>query len=171
MEEYRQNNQLLIMTIIVLVILNIGSLALLWQNNSLPFMDKQTPKEQSQQENGEDFLKQELNLSARQVATFHQLREEHFEKMERVTRRERNAMEDFFEEMTSPDGSETKAKELASEVGAIKAEKEMELYQHFQWLKSVCNDSQKERLSEIFYDFMREKAQKGKSSPQRGKDK
>lgn len=164
--EHSRQFRFLIITIIILVILNIGTLALLWQNNELGFGKGQRPLHPEPTRNGEDYLKQELNLSASQVASFHQLRAAHFEAMKAISQRERKEMETFFDAMTGVDSNEIAAHAAAERVGDLRTEREMTLYAHFQDLKSVCDEKQQERLSEIFHDFMRKN--KPKHPPRKG---
>lgn len=160
--DFYQQKRYWIIGVIILIVLNIGSLGLLWQKNgrNLP------PR--GQHKDGNAFFKRALNLSEQQAIDFDRIRSAHFAKGGTIHQKIRKKKEAFFNEMTSSQADTIKGQALANEIGQLEAEKEMRIFMHLQELMSVCDDEQKQKLGVIFHDFMRPKGPNRGGPPPRG---
>ena len=135
--------------IIVLVIINIGSLSFIWfrefDHPKLP-----PPPNPPNRENVNRFLNRELDLSAGQEKKFDEIRKEHFE----TTRKFENNMARYRKEILSESFNQNpdmqKINALSDSIGAAQKGYEMFLSEHFQKLSSICTPEQKEKLKDIF---------------------
>ncbi len=152
--EYNSRYRLGLWTIIVLVVLNIGSIGLLWyertdQRPEQPLRgDRPTP---------EDFLAREVGMDDEQVATFRELRKEHFRETDpikaEIHRLGRQMMGELF--ATTPDTA--RVRQLSLELGEKQAEFELGVYRHFEDVKSICQPDQQEQLKGLILDALRSK--------------
>ena len=156
--EYYQQKRVLVIAVVILVLLNVGSMGMIWQNQS---KKKSINLPQQSYTNGIAFLQDELGLSDEQAEIFKRLRQEHFNNTRANGQRIRQAKDLFFQSMVTADRGDENINALTIEIGELMAKQDMELFLHFQNLKAVCDESQRERLGKIFHQFMRQNAPPG----------
>lgn len=131
---------------IILVVLNIGLLAIFWydhatrQNYSFP---------QGEKPDTDQFLIRELRLSDDQARTFRDLRAQQSRQSDSVRGQIVRLGHDMIDELfkSSPDTS--RIRQLSDAMGTEHARLEWTLFSHFQQVKQLCNPQQQENLKRI----------------------
>ncbi|MCD4692409.1 MAG: periplasmic heavy metal sensor [Calditrichales bacterium] len=151
--ENPKKNRIMQWTIIVLLIMNIITIALLWFSQfkkPKPFPPAGTQESLIE---GARFLKMELNLSEIQIQQFIDSRNRHAE----ISKKTHNKIHQFKKQILDesfksvPDSIKIQA--LSNEIGKQQAEFERNLAMHFFELKSYCDPEQREKLKALFQDM------------------
>ena len=129
--------------IIILVILNLGTLVFLWLGR---------PGMQSNQSRREpsEFLIRELRLTPGQKEQFGKLRHNHLEQLQLLRNEDRKLHDSFFDALFLPVPDTLKASFLADSLIMIRKEMEMLTFRHFLELQKFLNDHQKTRFRKVF---------------------
>ncbi len=139
--------KLLIRIVIILVFLNVFSIGIfLWKD----FSHKPPPREnREEQRDVSDVLKNQLNLSEKQVQQFKDIRSGFFDKekaLSKVIRAERDSMN---EAMFNKNTSEDLIKSLAKAVADNEYQMELLRYEQSKQLKAICTPEQMEKFGEL----------------------
>ncbi|HVP06209.1 MAG TPA: periplasmic heavy metal sensor [Candidatus Acidoferrum sp.] len=137
---------------LVVVLLNIGLLALFWYEHF-----RKPPPSEDSHSNPEQFFIQELRLDQTQADSVKALRREHFRhtdslKMEIIDLSRRMTNELFA---VSPDTA--LVRDLSEQIGRKQAEFERQVYAHFEAIKEVLRPDQYDKLHELLMDALQRK--------------
>ena len=136
--------------IIILIIINIGSLSFIWYKEVHRPPLPPSPQNPPNRENVNRFLDKELNLNEEQEQKFKELRKEHFENTrkfdDKIAGYKREILSESFKQ--NPDIQKIKA--LTDSIGSLQEAYELFLSEHFQKLASLCKPGQREKLKDIF---------------------
>ena len=137
------NHRLLILAVIVLAVLNIGTLASLWLSpqgkHNRP--TKRTPRRV------ERFLEDQLNLSQMQREQFKDLREYHFDSVGGIHLELQHRRNLLFDKLSQPDSEYVS--QMAHSIGQQHADLELANFRHFQDLRNRLNDQQKPAFDQM----------------------
>ncbi|OGL48647.1 MAG: hypothetical protein A2161_04435 [Candidatus Schekmanbacteria bacterium RBG_13_48_7] len=139
--------------IIVLVILNLLSIASIWFKHfmrpSLP-----PPPRADGAGNVQLFLEKELNLSKEQAQKLKELREQHRNQikynLDLIHELKEQATRELF--LSSPD--KEKMGSLVKEIGSRQTELERLHFNYFMELSSICNPEQRVKLQSLFHEIL-----------------
>lgn len=163
---YNQRN--LIITIAILAILNVLSLGVLWYAHNYkkpPIAHSEKPhhKPPKGMNKADAFLINELNLSKEQALTLERLKREHITYTRQKHEEIRALKGKFVDAFVTENDSLTQA--VATQIGTLETEIDLNLAQHFKDLKNICTEEQQEKLANIFREAM--KMQKPPKRPER----
>ncbi len=144
---YFKENRWITWLVAVLVILNISTLAMLWMQNSRQHRGKDRMERRGDKKNR---MAKALNLTDSQVQQFESLKEAHREVVNELRKNigEKKALK--MEALTTNPGDITSLSELDQAIGNLHVEMQQSLNQHYNDLRAICNDEQKELLKERF---------------------
>ncbi len=146
-------NKLLIRTILVLVVLNLGSITFFTvkemrsRREPLLFPKNEAYKDVSK------ILKKELNLSNEQVIRFDEIRKRNFEKqseLKKIIRDEKDAMNIL---MFNKNSDDDKIKSLARQVSENEYKMELLRYYQAKELKAVCKPEQLDKFQDLVIEI------------------
>jgi len=164
-----EKNKFLIWSVVILIILNIGSLGFLWYKQALRPAQPPTPLDS--QINPDKFLETELRLTADQIDAFHALRRKHQEATAAMRHDIHKFSKDIVDELYKSHPDTARVTALAEAIGRKQAEFERALYDHFSNLKSICNADQQDRLHGLLFEFLdRTKLDRPPQSPENRRD-
>jgi Spy/CpxP family protein refolding chaperone len=132
--------------IIIFLLINTALIVMMWLDRP----EKQRPRPQGPVN---DFLQNELQLTAKQEEQFEAERKAHFEKMEPLLRESREKRDEMFDQISSTDTS--KITVLSNELVSLEAQKEVNTVYHFRRLRSLLTEEQKTKFDKIFRDLLR----------------
>ncbi|MEJ2613842.1 MAG: periplasmic heavy metal sensor [Ignavibacteriaceae bacterium] len=136
--------------IIILVIVNIGSLSFIWFREANRPPSPPLPPNSPDHENVTRFLDKELDLNESQEQKFDRLRKEHFKTTknseDKIAAFKKSILTESFKQ--NPDTQKIVA--LADSIGSLQKRYEIFLSEHFQKLASICRPKQREKLKDIF---------------------
>lgn len=139
--ELLSNKRFLWVIIMVLLILNLASMATIWFND----WDKDVPRlrESRTFEQRDHFLKHKLNFSPSQQATFDSLLAIHRSELEIKADEIRTLREELMSKIRNQDLS-AESEEIVLAIGERQSELEILNYNHFKEVMAICNDEQKQ---------------------------
>lgn len=149
--------------IVVLVIVNISSLATVWfQQHRRP---EPPPRDMPPPPGANQFLKRELGLNDAQAEQFAKLQRQHFERARALQNAIGELKHELFGELSSPVPDTVKVERLADEIGARQSDLEKITFHHFLDLKNLCTVEQRKKLDVLFHELLRGMAPHHKPPP------
>ena len=137
-------------TIILLILLNLATLAMLWMSH---FKQPAAPLPQQGARNTKQFLQHELGLTDDQARQFEELRQQHFQQskvfVDAIQQLKRELLDEVF---ASTPNLET-MQNIAEEIGTNQAELETLRYHHFLELKALCQPDQVKKFRALFHEI------------------
>jgi Spy/CpxP family protein refolding chaperone len=146
-------SKILYIIIGILIVLNILSIGTLWvwkikdRHHPPPMSQSHMPKD------GKMFLMKELNLSKTQSDEMDKLRDEHFKKVGPIVENIHKLKDELFAQMPLKDSN--KSVEITNKIGAKQAELELETFNHFQKVRNILDDSQKQKFDILIKDIVK----------------
>jgi Spy/CpxP family protein refolding chaperone len=176
---YFDKNKILTISVILLLVINLGILILLWTNrppkppdvrlpdermmpndrmphdNRMPPGDRLPHNDRMGQDKGpKDFLIRELDLNESQKKDYEKLVEEHQDNMRKIRDKIRNEKDELWDMLSKPNGDDNAAEKIASEIGADQKETELVTFRHFQKVRDLCNEDQKKKFDAVIGDAL-----------------
>lgn len=143
-----KNSRLYKIIIILLVALNLATLAFMWFNRP----GRERPGDKAQ---AAAFLIRELDLNPAQQYQYQKLRQEHRAKLNVLNERDRVLHKRFFD-LLSPETADSISMEaMATAIAANRKEMELVTYEHFDMIKKLLNPAQQMKFDSIFQDVLR----------------
>lgn len=148
------NTKFLKIVIVLLLLINIGTIAFLWMHRP-------------QHEDGShaqfdmvSYLSHELNFTDAQQQLAKQLIEEN--RNSRVSLREKNKElhDQFFDLLGSASADADTVKSMADSIASIQCKLELLTFYHFQKMRGICNEEQKKKFDLVIKDALRMMAPK-----------
>jgi len=152
--ETNTKNKLLYTLIVLLVVLNLGTLSFMWYTKFA------SPKPEMNQpplppKNGADYLSNELKFSKEQNEKIDKLREEHFQKVKKIKDEARDLRELFFTNLSKSDIDSNKVNEIGNNIAISEKQVELATFYHMRKIREVCDENQKKRFDEIIMDVLK----------------
>lgn len=161
---YFSKKRLAFWGIVLLVIMNVSSLATVWwQQHRLPGPPRDRgrgPVRVLQ------FMKKKLGLTETQVKQFAQLQREHFQQARAIQGAILDLKHEFLGELSASSPDEAKVERLAEEIGRKQTELEKLTFYHFLDLKNVCTPEQQIELNTVFGNLLRKMTPPPQPPPQ-----
>ena len=147
--DYFKKNKILFWCIAILIVLNVVTLGSFWLRRP-----PHRPIGAGQSPDGQKIMEERLQLSDEQARQFERIRNEHFMRARPLQDDIHKIRLDLLDEVFSSEPNEVKIQKLLAEVGDKQGEFEKNLYNHFQELKNVCNQQQREELKLMLIDLI-----------------
>jgi Spy/CpxP family protein refolding chaperone len=144
------SNRFLKIVIVVLLIINIGTLGFMWVQHG--HIGPPPPR------GGEDvalFLTHELMFSKDQEKQFELLRTAHHEGVEQIQHGGRSLHDRFFDLIQQPTPDTLLVQQMADSIAAIQKEIELLTFHHFQKVRAICTPEQQKKFDEIIDEALR----------------
>lgn len=147
---YFSTQRVITWTILLLILLNLSTLALLWLAR---FQKPAVPPPKDGDRATEQFLQQELGLTDEQARQFEELRQQHFEQSKPVVDAMQQLKRELLEEVFASAPDQETMQNLAAEIGTNQAALETLRYRHFLELKSLCQPDQAQKFRALFHEI------------------
>ncbi len=132
-----KRNVLLFVLLIFLMVMNGVLLYLVMQK---PDRKIQPPK---------SFISERLDFNKEQLTEFSKYEREHRQKMRYIEERSRELKEILFSNIGSEESKEMKIDSIGALIGTLEKEREIEVFDHFRQIESICDEDQKQQLKRI----------------------
>jgi len=139
------NSKFLKTAIILLLIINLGTLSYLWIQKD---GHRPPPPEIG------NFLMHELNFINDQEKQFIQLRDEHRNMTGELKDRSRKLHDNFFNLLSENPADSAKVNLMADSMISIQKQIELSTFYHFQKVRAICTPEQQKRFDNIISDAM-----------------
>ena len=90
-----------------------------------------------------DFFEKQLGFTPEQTTKFHQLRDEHFEKLRPFLKDVRTAKDSMFSLMRRPDLPDSILEKAANNLAQKEKIQELQSFRHFRQVRELCTEEQK----------------------------
>ncbi len=137
---------------LVLVVLNVGLLALFWYEHF-----KKPPPSADSHSNPEQFFIQELRLDRAQADSVKALRREHFRHTDSIKMEIIDLSRRMTNELFAVIPDTVLVRDLSEQIGRKQAEFERQVYAHFEAIKKVLRPDQYDKLRELLLDALKRK--------------
>jgi periplasmic protein CpxP/Spy len=148
------NSRFLKIVIVVLLIINIATLAFLW---TAPMRHGPPPMR------GEDvagFLSRELNFTPEQQKQFEELRKEHHDNIDNIRQQDREMHDKFFDLLCTNPVDSAFVGQMADSMSGFRKQIELLTFYHFQKVRGICTAEQQKKFDEVIDDALRMMAPK-----------
>lgn len=143
-----ETNRFLKIVIIVLLIINIGTLGFIWMQGSHPMGPPH------QRESVFDFLVHELKFNEKQVEQYEALRNEHRNMVEDLRSKGRQLHDEYFDLLKSPSADSALVNRLSDSLALNQKQIELITFYHFQKVRGICTAEQQPRFDNIIQEAL-----------------
>jgi protein CpxP len=155
------NTKFLKVVIILLLLINISTIAFMWLNRPQP------------KDNIGDFFAKELHFTDKQKEQFAVLRDEHRELRKSLSEENKEKHDAYFDLLKNAAVDSVVIKNAISELLKIREKEELGTFTHFQKVRAICDENQKKKFDEIIGEaarMMSPKPPREEQGPPRGED-
>ncbi|HMG16234.1 MAG TPA: periplasmic heavy metal sensor [Saprospiraceae bacterium] len=145
------NPRVLKIALIVLLILNLSSMAFMWLNKP-----RTGPPH-----HGEDtfkYLVHELNMNDEQQNKYKLLRDEHHHGMELLQDKSRDLHNAFFKLLQNPSNDSSSIKLIGDSIAGNQMKIEMLTFDHFKKVRAICTPQQQKKFDDIILETLKRMA-------------
>ncbi len=135
---------------LVLLALNIATLSAFWL-----LKDKRGGPPPAQRAGVVDFLVTELGLDSAQRDALKELNETHQRDMKEIRRNNREAKNSFFDLLSESNVTDSVLHLAAQNAVKYEVETDMLTFRHFQKIRQLCTDEQKEKFDQVIKQVVR----------------
>lgn len=163
--------QLLIVTIIILLVINISALITIFYNSKVSERKLQQAEilRQERQINGmHHFFRDQLKLSEEQFSEFKAINDNRIKISRNISHKLHNNRILILEEVAKVNPDLKELDRIAKEIGQLHYELKENTINQFMEMKSICNAEQQEALQQIFLQMINEQ---DKGGPRMGRGK
>ncbi|CAN5807090.1 hypothetical protein BH11BAC4_BH11BAC4_15000 [soil metagenome] len=147
-------NWLSVITIILLVV-NIATLAVLWTNKEAGNKELKGPNAPNAVF---EFLTKELSLNKMQQESYKKLKDDHQVIQRQLKDSIRNAKDAFFSLISQPDIPDSLLLAYSKKANAFNLQMDIITFRHFQQLRAICDPGQQQKFDNIIQEVMRRMA-------------
>jgi protein CpxP len=140
------NTKLLKAIVLILLLVNTATISFLWITK---------PPRPNKQDNAKEFLSNELSFDAKQQEQLEDLRTNFFESREELRKEINDKTDAYFALLQNPKIDSATVKKAAKEIIAIKEKEELAVFYHFQKVRALCTDNQKQKFDKIIMEAAR----------------
>lgn len=162
--EYAKKYRWALVGFIILLVVNIGTLATIWMMRP-PQQLPAFANGEGQPRRVQRFLERELNLNQQQRSEIRQLRQQHLSRM-RSVREEIHRSRDAYLKLLQNSDSPTNKKRvdsLATLIGRAHAQLERANYEHFTQMRALLNSDQRARFDTLLEQSLRGPQRRGRT--------
>lgn len=137
------NSKFLKIVIILLLLINLSTIAFMWLHRP--------PKNDVVG----DFFSKELQFTANQKKQFEDLKKQHCEAKEALKEINKEKHDAFLDLLKNPNVDSLTVRKAADEIIKVKEKEELALFYHFQKVRAICHEKQKQKFDEIIKEAAR----------------
>lgn len=160
MDVFKQN-KILIWIIIILVVINLGTLTGTWILNFSGKHHKEMSKSREPKSDKKfrepgrfEMFGHELKFDSGQKERFNEIETEHHKEMKMIADSINEKKEQILTEITKQEPDTAKVEILFTEIGKYQSSVEKEIFRHFLKIKMLCNDEQRTRFDNLIKDII-----------------
>jgi Spy/CpxP family protein refolding chaperone len=137
------NSKFLKLVILILLLINIGTLSFLWINRP--------PRENGPRRGGEigEFLMHELHFTPEQRKQFEQLRDEHRSSVKELRDNNERLRGKLYDSMGTVPTDSSYVHQLADSITQVQKQIEISTFYHFQKVRLICTPEQQQEFDQV----------------------
>lgn len=148
-------NRLTAITIVLLVVFNITTLAIIWSDRIPPPVRPDGVRPAGQRIRTVMFLKRELGLDEQQVREYRKFRLQHRNQMRKLNDEILGLKKELLDQLFYDQIDEKKVEKILDSIGDRQRQVERLKFDHFNDLKKLCGEGQQEKLRRLFGELFR----------------
>ena len=152
------NSKFLKIVIVLLLLINLSTISFMWLNRP------------HKNDAFRDFFAKELQFTTKQKEQFEALKKEHHEAKEALKEIDKEKHDAYLDLLKNPNIDSLTVKKAADEIIKVKEKEELALFYHFQKVRAICDEKQKQKFDEIIKEaarMMGSKSRDGQGPPPR----
>jgi hypothetical protein len=149
--------------IIILIIINLSTLAFLWYGYNNRPENQPPPQRGDERELRINFVKKELGFDDAQGKKLEEIFDKHFHDKRYVEDSIKFFKDEITGEILKPLPDNNKIKELADNIGLLQVRFELLLSEHFQSIKNLCKPEQLNKFERFLNNIFKQQAPGGPS--------
>ena len=142
------NSKFLKTVIIILLLINIGTLAFMWMQHQHGMPPPHQPAIGN-------YLMHELKFTEAQKNQFEQMRDEHRREIDGLRKKSRERHDSFFDLLGNSQADSNSVNQMADSITSLQKEIEISTFYHFQKVRTICTREQQEKFDEIIKEALR----------------
>lgn len=143
------NSKFLKTVIIILLLINISTLAFMWMQKPGHGMPPPPPQEVG------NFLMHELHFTEAQVKQYEEMREEHRGYVENLRKESRELHDAYFDMLGITPTDTNKVNQMADSLSQFQKQIELSTFYHFQKVRMICTAEQQKKFDEVINEGLR----------------
>ena len=166
-----QKPKILTVTIIILFILNVGTIGfLIFHRPPRPLKEFDHHEKMEQREmmpppDARGFLEEQLNFNDKQKEEFSKMRDEHHKQISDIQDSIKNVKDKLFAQVSTNPINEAEINSLCTAIGEFQKRIELTTFYHFQKVRMLCDDTQKQKFDLIIKDAIKMIDMRGPQMP------
>jgi len=160
MDIFKQN-KILIRIVIILIVINLGTITGIWILNFSGKQYKEISKSREHKTEKKlreprmyEMFRHELKFDTGQEEKFNEIETIHHKEMQMFADSINQKKMQILTEITMPEPDTTKAGILFTEIGKYQSTIEKEIFSHFLKIKMLCNDEQRTKFDNLIKDII-----------------
>lgn len=152
------NSKFLKIVIVLLLLINLSTISFMWLHRP--------PKNDAVR----DFFAKELQFTSKQKEAFEALKKEHHEAKEDLREIDKEKHDAYLDLLKNPNVDTLTVRKAADEIIKVKEKEELAMFYHFQKVRAICDEKQKQKFDEIIKEaarMMGSKPREGQGPPRR----
>ena len=137
------NSKFLKIVIVLLLLINLSTISFMWLNR--PHKNDAV----------RDFFAKELQFTTKQKEQFEALKKEHHEAKEPLKEIDKEKHDAYLELLKNPNVDSLTVKKAVDEIIKVKEKEELAMFYHFQKVRAICDEKQKQKFDEIIKEAAR----------------
>ena len=166
------NKNALYWIIALLVLLNIFTMFMLWQDHwdrKADFHNQRPGMFHQEGENKPEFIQRELDLSKEQTTRFRKYKKEHLKRVNQISEKIHNTKRLLLHETFSKNPDSLRVDSLINRIGNLQKKLEESNFTQINKMKEICNPKQLKKLEILFNEVMLKAEPKGRKRPAHNK--
>ncbi len=148
-------NKLTVFTIVLLVLFNVTTLAIIWSDRIRPPVQPEGVPLAAQRTRSVMFIKNELGLNNEQVREYRKMRLQHRKHMRMLNGEILGLKKELLDQLFYDRIDEKKVEKILDSIGERQRQVERLTFDHFNDFKKLCGEGQQEKLRRLFGELFR----------------
>ena len=148
-----ENSKFLKGVIVILLFINISTLAFMWINKP-PMQHQPPPPPPNGRNDVFEFLSHKLEFDDQQRNEYEQLRNEHHNAVEAIKEKGRVTHDRFFDLLHVKYADSTLVAQLADSIASNQKQMELTTFYHFRKVRAICNPEQMRKFDGVINEAL-----------------
>ena len=144
-----ERTRLLTLLVVVLVLLNLTTLATIWFRKSPQQLDA------DRREGPKNFIIQKLHFNEKQIEEFSALVDEHRTQMQELREQIAESKEQFYDQLKSDAPDTAMAYQQIASITQFEEQAERITFNHFKKVRAICSSEQKQEFDVVINEILR----------------
>jgi hypothetical protein len=137
------NSKFLKIVIVILLVINIGTITFIWLHRP------------QRNDAVRDFFTNELKFTSKQREQFQLLKNQHCQAKQALKESDKEKHDELLDLLKNPNVDSVTVRKAVDEIMKVKEKEELALFDHFQKVRAICDEKQKQKFDKIIKEGAR----------------